>query len=331
MTTPYGFRIMGACTGERRLVDWQAVFAAYATLDARIDATQEAYLSAFTFGADFRSYLKNKGSTKGFAGACGLAYLWLDIDREELEAARLDAARLASFIVDRFGLDDDGLLVFFSGSKGFHLGLPANLWEPTASPVLHETAKKLAEGLAAAARVVIDSGVYDRVRAFRAPNSRHSKTGLFKRALSLEELTRLSMPGIQQLAREPMPFELPITSARSDQAVKDWQEASRVVETTTEATRQKRRAGNGSANEKRGAGYGSAKLNRSFFEFLAKGAAVGDRHRALFSAAANLAEFATVAELAHALLTEAALDSGLSPSEARRQIDCGLNHSQKQE
>ena len=123
MNTPYGFRIMGACTGERRLVDWQAVFAAYATLDARIDATQEAYLSAFTFGADFRSYLKNKGSTKGFAGACGLAYLWLDIDREELEAARFDAARLASFIVDRFGLDYDGLLVFFSGSKGFHLGV----------------------------------------------------------------------------------------------------------------------------------------------------------------------------------------------------------------
>ena len=104
-----------------------------------------------------------------------------------------------------------------------------------------------------------------------------------------------------------------------------------MVETTTQATRQKRRAGNGSANEQRGAGYGSAKLNRSFFEFLAKGAPVGDRHRALFSAAANLAEFSTVAELAHELLTEAALDSGLSPSEARRQIDCGLNHSQKQE
>jgi hypothetical protein len=33
--------------------------------------------------------------------------------------------------------------------------------------------------------------------------------------------------------------------------------------------------------------------------------------------------------LAHALLTEAALDSGLPPSEVRRQIDCGLEHSRQ--
>jgi hypothetical protein len=32
--------------------------------------------------------------------------------------------------------------------------------------------------------------------------------------------------------------------------------------------------------------------------------------------------------LAHALLTEAGLDSGLPPKEVRRQIDCGLGHVQ---
>ena len=47
----------------------------------------------------------------------------------------------------------------------------------------------------------------------------------------------------------------------------------------------------------------------------------------MFSAAANLAEFGCPVELAHELLTEAALDSGLSPSETRRQIDCGLSHN----
>ena len=51
-----------------------------------------------------------------------------------------------------------------------------------------------------------------------------------------------------------------------------------------------------------------------------------DRHRLLFSAAANLAEFGCSTELAFALLGEAGLDSGLSPSDVRRQIECGLQH-----
>lgn len=52
---------------------------------------------------------------------------------------------------------------------------------------------------------------------------------------------------------------------------------------------------------------------------------MGDRHRLLFSAAANLAEFGCPPALAHELLTESALDSGLPPKEVRRQIDCGLD------
>jgi hypothetical protein len=49
-----------------------------------------------------------------------------------------------------------------------------------------------------------------------------------------------------------------------------------------------------------------------------------------FQAAANPGEFGCPAELAHALLTGAALDSGLTPSETRRQIDCGLAHARRQ-
>jgi hypothetical protein len=51
----------------------------------------------------------------------------------------------------------------------------------------------------------------------------------------------------------------------------------------------------------------------------------------LFSAAANLAELDCPAVLAHELLTEAALDSGLPPNDVRRQIDCGLEHGRRTE
>ena len=74
---------------------------------------------------------------------------------------------------------------------------------------------------------------------------------------------------------------------------------------------------------------GSGRLNQATLMFIREGAAHGDRHRALFVAAANLSEFGCPQELAHELLTESGLDSGLPPSEVRRQVDCGLAHGSK--
>ena len=318
MADTLGFRIVGPCTNERRLVDWPTAFGGYAMLDARAEVNREAYLSAFTFGADFRQHLNATGSTKGFDGVCGAEFIWFDIDRADLEAARRDAAGLCLFLIERYSLDDDGLLIFFSGSKGFHIGLPTALWQPTASGAFHLTARRLAEALAAECQVVIDAGVYDRVRAFRAPNSRHGKTGLHKRALTLRELTLLSIERIQELAREPMPFDVPTVSTRCELAVTDWHDAGQRVGRETEANRERRVLANGTAC-----------LNRSTLDFIREGAGAGDRHRLLFSAAANLAELGCPVELAHELLREAALNSGLPPNETKRQIDCGWNHSKK--
>ena len=220
------------------------------------------------------------------------------------------------FIVERYRLDDDALLIFFSGSKGFHVGLPTDLWQPSASLLFNAVAKRLAEGLAGAVQIVIDGGVFDKVRAFRAPNSRHPKTGLHKRALTLDELTRLSVSRIQELAKEPKAFDVPTVSTRCDEAAGDWQETVERVEHEAEAVRQRRASTNG-----------AARLNRATLDFIRDGAELGNRHPRLFSAAANLAEFGCPVELAHELLTEAGLDSGLSPSDVRRQIDCGLNHN----
>ncbi|MDB5297248.1 MAG: hypothetical protein JWO31_3231, partial [Phycisphaerales bacterium] len=48
------------------------------------------------------------------------------------------------------------------------------------------------------------------------------------------------------------------------------------------------------------------------------------RHRRLYAAARNLAELGCPPALAHALLTDPALDCGLTPADARRQVDCGV-------
>jgi hypothetical protein len=98
-------------------------------------------------------------------------------------------------------------------------------------------------------------------------------------------------------------------------AVADWLEAGRVVE---------RRV------VERKTAYWDGRLTKTTMAFIREGAVNGERATSLFRAAANLAELDCPVELAHALLTDAALDCGLTPSEAKRQIDCGLAHARRQ-
>jgi hypothetical protein len=316
----FGFRIVGDCTEARRLVDSTAAFAGYCRCDANADVTREAYLSAFTFDAAMqrRADRWNRLDVKGFDGPTYSPFIWFDIDRPDREQARRDTARLVGVIAERYKLDADELLIFFSGNKGFHVALPSILTAATPGPTFHATARRLAEGLAAIARIEIDSGVYDRVRAFRAPNSRHAKTGLHKRLLTFDELGQLSAERIAELAREPFAFdpaELPSATAFvNQQAAADWRDAESAT-----AQRQSVQA----------AFNGTARLTRSTRAFMADGATEGDRHRLLFSAAANLAELGCPLSAIEALLMEPALDSGLSPSDAKRQIRCGWEHGNK--
>jgi hypothetical protein len=314
---PWGFRILGPTTETRRLVNATVAFRGYADLDPRADVAREAYLSAFSFGEDFKKLLDETGSCKGFKNACWSPWLWFDIDRaDDLRCAMTDAGRLAAGLVERYRLDEGALLYFFSGSKGAHIGLPTAIFEPEPSLDFHRGCRQLAESLSKAFGVNIDVGVYDRVRAFRAPNSRHPKTGLHKRRLSFDELLGLSVEAVLHLAEEPAAFELPPLPEQNDQATADWQAAIAEVKAEAESKVQRQVA----------VSNGMPTLNRQSLNFIRDGAGEGDRHRLLFSAAANLGEFGCPPALAHALLTDAALDSGLSPSEVRRQIECGLGH-----
>ncbi len=319
---PYAFRIVGDCGQRRRLVLADAAFSAYAQCDERAEVDRESFLSAFRFGDDFRGHIESTGSTKGFKGLTHSPYLWFDLDNETDPQAALDDTRhLVGTILDRYrDFDDDQLLYFFSGRKGYHVGLPI-AWDAPPSTDFHRICRRLAEGLAALAKITIDTGIYDRVRAFRAPNSKHPKTGLYKRRLAYGELMRLSLDALRQLAASPAPFDLPTPPASCERAALDWQAAAALV--AEEAK--------GKAERRAAVADGAPRLNRQTLDFIRDGADIGDRHRLLFSAAANLAEFNCPESLAHALLTEPALDSGLSPSDVRRQIECGLTQRETHE
>ena len=317
---PYGFRIVGPCSSERRRIDWHRAFAAYATCDERAHVEREAYLSEFTFADDFRAHLADTGSTKGFNGACWSPWLWFDLDRDAdaggIDAALNDARRLCVQLCDRFAIVDDALLVFFSGSKGFHVGLPTAGFNPQPSPDFHRITRHFAEHVAGAVGVMIDTGVYDKVRAFRAPNSRHGKSGRHKRRLTVDEVLHLSAARIVELAAKPEPFDVPTDATCGFELPAAWNEAAEQVKHEAKAQAEHRAA---IAN-----GDKPVSLNQLTIDFIREGASVGDRHRLLFSASANMAEFGCPPPLAHALLTESALDCGVPPSDVRRQIDSGL-------
>jgi hypothetical protein len=308
---------VGPTTGARQPVDAAAALAAYAACDARARVESEAYLSAFAYGQDFLDHLRATGSTRDFNGPCWAPFVWLDLDGPDLGRALHGARRLAGTALERYPeLGDDDLLVSFSGSKGFHFGVPTSLWGPGPSVRFNAVARRFAEGLASSAGVVIDGGVFDKLRLLRAPNTRHPRTGLHKRRLSLDELLYLSLDGILRLAQSPEPFDLPGPAATSDRAAKDWAEAEAAT----------LRAAEDAARRRSARADGTPRLNRLTMDFIREGAPEGERHRRLFSAAANLAEFGCPPALAHALLTEAGLDSGLPPSDVRRQVECGLEH-----
>jgi hypothetical protein len=313
--TPLGFRIVGGCRNVRRLVDWPSAFLAYCQCDPQAELDGESYLSAFQFAVDFKYYLEANLSTQGYRGSAWASWLWLDVDREDLQQSLNDARRLVAGLLDRYRLGDEELLRFFSGRKGFHIGLPTSLWEPSPSVDFPKQCRKLAEAISLQCQVAVDLSVYDHVRAFRAPNSRHPETGRHKRFLEAGELMHLALKRILELASVPKPFELPTMPGRNTCAVDDWSAATAAVEHSQ-----------GAMMKGRSAGDRRVSLNRSTLDFIREGASNGERATRLFSAAANLGEYGCPFDLAFALLSEAASDSGLPPREVRRQIESGLEH-----
>jgi hypothetical protein len=321
----YQFRIVGPVTNDRKLVSAVAVFEAYSRCEDRARVHEESYLSAFYFDKGFREHLKIAQTTRGFQGATWSPWIWFDIDRDPSEGgidkALTDVRRLGETLVGTFGVPEEQLVSFFSGSKGFHLGCPTSLWAPAGGPAFHRTARAFAEIVAGEAGIRIDTGIYDAVRAFRAPNSRHPKTGLHKRFIPSGQLGVLTAEDILDLARSPAPFELPVDFevGSFERLVAAWQQAQAHVASQDAAAAQRRAAGPDAAIH----------VNQLTLDVIRGcNVAVGDRHRSIYSAARNLADCGASRELTVGLITEGARDLGLPPSEVARQIDCGWKDAQ---
>lgn len=315
-----GLAVLGPPMAPRHLCHHSKLLSAYAEGDlADAGDEREAYLSHFTFNTEMqRHYANKRNSVAGFAGPCCCRWLTFDIDRPDVAGALADARKLATGLLDRYPEAEPAVL--FSGNKGFHLLLELT-HNPPPTVGFHHTARTLAEALAALAGVTIDTAVYDAVHIIRLPNTRHPKTGLFKRRISLDELFALDVERIRRLAEHPSGEALPTSNGVPPQLPIDWTGAER---------RAKERNADRAAIRRDYADSGERRAPRYLIEFLRFGCDVGERSTTLFRSAAWLAEQGAPPSLVVALLTEPGRDVGLAPSDVERQIRCGIEHAARQ-
>lgn len=323
-----GFGIGFECTGgirkRRKPVDWIAAWNTMATAGAAI---QEAVFgSAYSFSEglldhiaandrkDEQNGISPRGSLEGFAGPHYSPLLTFDIDcLDEVGNGDVVAARRGahSIVVELLGMGaaPGDILVFFSGSKGFHIHIPSMLAGACPAADFATTAKRFCGWIAERCDVRIDNNLYSILQPLRAPNSRHEKTGLYKIRLDIDELIGLEIDAIKTLARWPRPTDpLALDHVPLPAMVGLWAWAKKNPGKAT--TR-------GTVALPEGAG---ARVTRSTWEYLINGVPEGQRATEHFKAAANLLEFPNVVELTRALLRRPAEVSGLPEREAEKHL-----------
>ena len=315
-----GVAVSGSPESQRELVNWHEALEAYATNSEAINPEGEAYLSHFIFGEEMKTlYRAKRGSVKGFLGPCVARWIIFDIDRTELVAALTDTKKLVSWLMQHYPETEEKLPVYFSGRKGFHVYLQLPVLEPSAH--FHEVAKVFAGMAAESAGVAIDPTIYDRNRIMRLPNSRHPKSGLYKRRIDPNDFLMMGLEQILKHAAQPAGDGIPVVVGDLPNVLKDWQAA--------DAERRKRQ------NERieigRAAPAKGGVAPRYLVDFFRFKTPNGERATTLFRCAAVLTEMGCPPHAVNALLDEPGRDNGLSPTEVKRQIQCGIDHARQQQ
>ncbi len=180
----------------------------------------DCFSSIFFFSHEILLYLEEhrvagRPSLAGYDGPVWAPFLPIDIDGEPSEQGAEQALAMARATVallrSRWQVPEAALHVYFSGAKGFHVLIDTRVFGrvPPANDlhrVFSYARAALACDLPTFEHARFDLSIGDKVRLLRLPNTRHSRSLLFKVPLELEELDRLAMAEIRQLAVSPRPL-----------------------------------------------------------------------------------------------------------------------------
>lgn len=134
-------------------------------------------------------------------------------DINDFEHVRKDAIVVLNMIEVIFLVKKEWLKIYFSGNKGIHIILPAEILGVMPSAELNQIYKyiaNLAKGFTP--NKTVDTQIYDNKRLFRIPNTKHEKSGLYKIPITLNELQTLSINQIRNMALNQRTIQYPIVS-----------------------------------------------------------------------------------------------------------------------
>jgi hypothetical protein len=159
------------------------------------DYDQDHYVSVYYYNEDHYKRFQKDKTIRGINDVV-TDKLVFDFDsKNNLEQARQDTLKAISRL-SGYGVKEDCIEVYFSGSKGFTLltKLP-KLVNPDQlkSIAINKIGKDLS---------TLDVSLYNASRILRVPGTKHNDTGLYKIPLSMEEINVLKIEQIKELAKE---------------------------------------------------------------------------------------------------------------------------------
>lgn len=135
--------------------------------------------------------------------------LYFDLDNdissdEEYDKLKHKAKQSLCLLKQLFLLDDGDIKIYFSGNKGFHFIIPAQIFGITPDKNLNVMYKQIAVYVKGLLRnEYIDTSIYDRKRLFRMNNSINSKSGLYKVQMTESHLYDFNLDMIKEYASSP--------------------------------------------------------------------------------------------------------------------------------
>lgn len=134
---------------------------------------------------------------------------YLDFDysiqsEKDFNKIKEDVDQAVKYLILFLSLDIDDIDFYFSGSKGIHLIVNANIFGLKPHIALNKVYKDIATDIERFCRnETLDTRVYDNKRMFRLTNSINKKSGLYKIPITYDELRKLSFKEIRKLAKQP--------------------------------------------------------------------------------------------------------------------------------
>jgi len=169
------------------------------------DVIKSVYLHSSDLTDYYNTHYKKDTGNKtleDYAGSVWADSLIMDIDNEENLNGSLETTRnFLRYLESTYEIDPSWLQYKFSGSKGFHIKIPGELFGGfTASVELPEKQKSIVKTLTEGFEG-FDTSIYGTTRLIRVENTINSKSDLYAIPLTSSELFSFSIDKIIELAK----------------------------------------------------------------------------------------------------------------------------------